>query len=165
MNGKNFVQNDFTCIRPQGCSVVDYCLVSHDDLVMYTEFFGVLRASELINLAAIQAPTTVPDHSMLTWTTSLDSSIYKPCVGPEATYTKFDVRNVPNSFMSDQDFINDVHRCVFNLEQSVQTQEDIDNSYDTLCSVIRHEMESKLPCKRLFNSHRSNKGDELVNHG
>jgi exonuclease III len=27
LNGRHFVTNDFTCIRPQGSSVVDYCLL------------------------------------------------------------------------------------------------------------------------------------------
>ena len=35
LNGRNCLKNDFTCIRPQGCSVVDYCFISHDCLNIF----------------------------------------------------------------------------------------------------------------------------------
>ena len=30
LNGRNCVNNDFTSISTKGCSVVDFCIVSHD---------------------------------------------------------------------------------------------------------------------------------------
>ena len=32
LNGGNMCSNAYTCIKSQGCSVVDYCLVPHEDL-------------------------------------------------------------------------------------------------------------------------------------
>ena len=52
LNGRNYIKNDFTCIRPQGCSVVDYCLVSHTDLSMFKDF-TITRPSELVNITGI----------------------------------------------------------------------------------------------------------------
>ena len=31
LNGRTSDRNDFTCISSLGCSVVDYCIVNHDD--------------------------------------------------------------------------------------------------------------------------------------
>ena len=47
LNGRNYIKNDFTCIRPQGCSVVDYCYISHTDLSMFKDF-NTIRPSELV---------------------------------------------------------------------------------------------------------------------
>lgn len=38
LNGRNYVCNDYTCITSLGYSVVDYCLVNHDELVLYSDF-------------------------------------------------------------------------------------------------------------------------------
>ena len=48
LNGRSKGQNDFTCIGPQGLSVVDYCFVSHDYLkyvinIAYTSFLDILN--------------------------------------------------------------------------------------------------------------------------
>ena len=32
LNGRNHIGNNFTCIRPQGASVVDYSIIPHEDL-------------------------------------------------------------------------------------------------------------------------------------
>ena len=32
LNGLNYTDNDFTSMSIKGCSVVDYCLISHDSL-------------------------------------------------------------------------------------------------------------------------------------
>ena len=157
LNGRNFLKNDFTCIRPQGCSVVDYCLVSHDCLNMFTDF-SVIRVSDLINLAGVQCLSSIPDHSVLTWKftfqrprteTSEDLSKNSSC--------KYKVDNLPVDFMADEEFIRNIHDCVFKLEASMRSQTDIDDSYQSLCSVIKTEMESKLPCKTISYSQLNNK--------
>ena len=35
LNGRNFTHNDFTSISAKGSSVVDYCIVSQDDLSLF----------------------------------------------------------------------------------------------------------------------------------
>jgi len=124
---------------------------------------SILRASDLVNLANILQPVGIPDHSILKWRVELnvvpnqgDSNLVH-----DNSFTKFDVKNVPESFMTEPVFINEVHNCVFNLEQSMRNQDDIDNSYSRLCSIIHDEMQNKLPCKRIINGPRSNKGRRI----
>ncbi len=38
LNGRNHINNDFTSIVATGKSVVDYCLVPHEDLTKYSKF-------------------------------------------------------------------------------------------------------------------------------
>jgi hypothetical protein len=59
MNGRNCVKNEFTCIQPQGLSVVDYCLVGHDSLHMNSDF-TVIRCRELVQTAGVQEYLGVP---------------------------------------------------------------------------------------------------------
>ena len=47
LSGRNYIQNDFTSVSSKGCSVVDYCIISHDQLNDF-QYFKVVRASELI---------------------------------------------------------------------------------------------------------------------
>ena len=63
------IKNDFTSVSTKGSSVVDYCLVSHSDLPMFSDFH-VFTASDLVNLdgnICNVVPSTIPDHSCITW--------------------------------------------------------------------------------------------------
>ena len=57
--------NDYTCIKSQGFSVVDYYLVPHEDLGKFTEF-KVHKVSDLINeisiISSLEPETYKPDH-------------------------------------------------------------------------------------------------------
>ena len=79
LNGRNMSTNDYTCIKSQGASVVDYCLVPHEDLYQFTQF-KVHKVTDLINeidiIDTIEPDTSKPDHSILTWKTDIDI-IYK----------------------------------------------------------------------------------------
>ena len=76
LNGRNFVKNDFTCVRPQGRSVVDYCLISHDSLALYTNFY-VKRSTELVSEVGFQNLLGTPDHSLLVWDITLDMEYHE----------------------------------------------------------------------------------------
>ena len=71
LNGRNVITNDLTRIGSTGCSVVDYCIVPHDQLSMY-EKFKVTRASDLFELSGcvgnIDPRCGISDHSILSWT-------------------------------------------------------------------------------------------------
>ena len=59
-------ESDFTCITSRGHSVVDYCIVSQDDVSLFSEF-KVTRATEIINLVGHEsslASAAFPDHSV-----------------------------------------------------------------------------------------------------
>ena len=80
LNGRNFISNDFTSISSKGCSVVDYCLVSYDQLISF-EKFTVIRAAELINRSghvSVLAPSGIPDHSALSWRIHVDIAVDSP---------------------------------------------------------------------------------------
>ena len=49
LSGRNYIQNDFTSVSSKGCSVVDYCIASHDQLNDFQHFTcNVVRSIELI---------------------------------------------------------------------------------------------------------------------
>ena len=79
LNGRNMSSNNYTCIKSQGASVVDYRLVPHADLDKFTQF-KVHKVTDLINeidiIGSIEPDTSKPDHSILTWKTNIDI-IYK----------------------------------------------------------------------------------------
>lgn len=68
LNGRNCVKNDYTFVGPQGCSVVDYCIIPYESLENFRNFKVTLE-TELFNssnlLGAIEPETTHPDHSLL----------------------------------------------------------------------------------------------------
>ena len=69
LNGRNYVKNDYTSISTKGLAVVDYCLVSHDHLSLFSNF-SVVRALDAISQCGsgpTLASTCIPDHSLLTW--------------------------------------------------------------------------------------------------
>jgi hypothetical protein len=64
LNGRVGNSNDFTCVSTKGKSVVDYVVVPHEQLPMFTDF-GVHRVTDVINSCGIQPPECLPDHSLL----------------------------------------------------------------------------------------------------
>ena len=48
LNDRNMSSNNYTCIKSQGASVVDYCLVPHEDLNKFTQV-KVHKMTDLIN--------------------------------------------------------------------------------------------------------------------
>ena len=99
--------NDYTCIKSQGCSVVDYCLVPHEDLSKLTEF-KVHKVSDIINenniISSLEPETSKPDHSFLTWKTEFNTlytsnnTINSP---KQAEFTLFS-RDIPVNFLIDR---------------------------------------------------------------
>ena len=70
LKGRNMLSNDFTCIKGQAASVVDYCLIPHEDLNKFSEF-SVHKTTDLINdiniIDTLEPKNSKPDHSILTW--------------------------------------------------------------------------------------------------
>ena len=69
LNGRYCSSNDFTCITSTGRSVVDFCLVSHEDLPIYSEF-KVCKGTDIINAIGhetVLLSASFPDDSILTW--------------------------------------------------------------------------------------------------
>jgi hypothetical protein len=66
LNGRKFLNNDFTCISTKGCSVVDYCIVPYDYLNIFDKFC-VTRANDLVSATGFDVTgidlRLVSDHS------------------------------------------------------------------------------------------------------
>ena len=153
LNGRNFIKNNFTCVRPQGRSVVDFCLVSHENLAKYTEF-KVTTMTEIVEEANL-CPVAMSDHSILTWKVDCESFVHVPVITQEDIVEEgepvYKVQSIPDHFMSEPNVITDLHRVVYKLEASLQRQTDVDEAYRSLCSSIKTEMKNKLDIKNKKN--------------
>ena len=147
MNGRNCLENNFTFVGTQGASVVDYCITPYEHLSKY-EAFRVCLTSDLLSKAnlhnKINSATTVPDHSLLLWTFTVECTNVKKkkyAIGEPVTYEKYD-RLVPDNFLQeDLSILNDGIR---NIQQSVNTQEELDNICSKLILTLKTEMNDKM---------------------
>ena len=138
--------------------LIDYCFISHDCLTICSKF-KVTRVLDLIKSMGTQQFSSIPDHSVISWKYTVNSPLLDnvTCSRPGSSFTKFKVDSIPHDFMTNTEFTQTIHECVFNLEESMRSQIDIDASYQSLCTLIQTEMKSYLPCKPASNSCRSNK--------
>ena len=148
LNGRNYVNNDFTSISTKGCSVVDYCLVSHDNLSMFDNV-SVVRSVDAINICyniTALAPTSIPDHSLITWCINFENP-FVSADDPDITagYDKFDVHSMPNDFLTRTDILTNVNAAIADLEGSLRSQTDIDVAFKGWCDIVTHEMYDRLP--------------------
>ncbi|XP_053403285.1 uncharacterized protein LOC128558364 [Mercenaria mercenaria] len=150
LNGRNFTKNDFTSISSKGSSVVDYCIIPHEKLDIFSEI-SMLRVMDVINninnVPAL-ANTSLPDHSILSWKLTCNISNacnYDKCNVQPVSFDKFDVTDVPNTFLSDQESILNVNRVIEKLERSQQTQCDVDAIFSNWCEIVKNNMYKSLP--------------------
>ncbi len=98
LNGRNMIKNDYTRIASTGRSVVDYCLVPHEQLNRHSDFV-VYKMSEL-NMTLVKRP----DHSLLKWSTDL-TDVTSGLVKDHANHSVFteihqiDVSSLPSDFL------------------------------------------------------------------
>ncbi|CAG2250305.1 unnamed protein product [Mytilus edulis] len=93
----------------------------------------------------------IPDHSLLTWEITLKfSQSNKNAAQPKnnrKTKTKYDIKNIPEDWLSSESALNDIDIIIQNLEFSNVTQDKINNMYDAFVNVIKTEMSTKLSSK------------------
>jgi len=170
LNGRNFVQNDFTSVSTKGCSVVDYCLLSHDNLQIFTDF-KVTHVSDVLNSIGISNATArnVPDHSILTWNVGIPAVLCSTSTDTESapSFDKFELNNLPDYFLADNSTLTAVNSLIDTLEQGFRTQSELDTAYNGWCDIIKHDMYSKLPFKTVTpgasSSKRYRKGKQWWN--
>ena len=128
--------------------MIDYCLVPYESLVSFDNF-NVLKLSELLNNTGcykeIDSTTCGSDHSLLTWTLRLNAKLHKKSFSKssgKATERKFVKRIVPEHFLSSR--FNDIEELISKLNDNVESQNDIDNVYEKLETVLTNEIESVL---------------------
>lgn len=105
LNGRcdeNF--DSFTSVSTKGSSVVDYCIVTHDDLSIFHDFrvnspIDLITAIPGLQQAAVCG---IPDHALLTWKIATDFPHPQNCIANDSSsancYNRFDLSNVPGSF-------------------------------------------------------------------
>ena len=155
LNGRNCLSNDFTSVSVKDSAIVDYCLVAHESLHLFTSF-NVIRTVDLINRLVATgsiAPVSFPDHSVITWKIDFESFVDTTSgrineLGG-TSYDKFDVSDVPSSFLSNPSTLFKINSAIASLEGSLRSQTDIDAVYETFCGLVRDEMYTELPYKRI----------------
>lgn len=89
-------------------------------------------------------PSSVPDLSILSW--KLDISGLNSCNETSnnsdrslisVSYEKFNLRNLPENFMKNDQVMNQLHDAVFNLGKRLRCQHDTDTAYSEICSVYK----------------------------
>ena len=151
LNGRH-VNNDFTSVSTKGLAVVDYVVVSHQELTRYSNF-EVLRARQLFDnagLLGVRDPDhNIADHSVLGWHYKMEEYIdpaIDQSISPVVKY-RYDVSEIPDTFMVDTDL-----QCEANVIIA-----DINESYADFCSILKSEMETTLPKKRVMTSNAAYK--------
>ena len=100
------------------------------------------------------APVSIPDHSVIAWKINVMSMVTKsPAThddAPEGShFDKFDLTAATDSFLSAPGILQKINTAIVSLEGSFRTQTDIDIVYDNWCSIIRDQMYTELPYKRI----------------
>ena len=68
--------------------------------------------------------------------------------------------------MSDNDFVQNLHKTVFKLESNANSQNHLDNAYTEFSTLLKQEMTKKLSCKRVkMQSSCNNKSVKSVGQG
>ena len=97
MEGTIYSSNNFTC---KDASVVDYCLIPHEDLHLFSKF-DVLDSKELFNkycLGILDPLHAIPDHSMIRWNLTIELPPTEiKSISQEIKYKmKYDVSSIPD---------------------------------------------------------------------
>lgn len=95
----------------------------------------------------------IPDHALLTWKIATDFPHPQNCIANDSSsancYNRFDLSNVPGSFMTTNECMNFIHTAISRLEQSHQDQQDIDSVYNNWCQFVKQTMYLSVPYKRV----------------
>ncbi len=125
-------------------SVVDYCLLPHHKLDLFSDFI-VRRTQDMFQntglLGAIGGPHHIlPDHNLLMWT--LDISSHLPALSlteqngqsiPTAEFVKYNCSEIPETFMLNDSIVAQIQSCIQSIENTVYNQSVIDEEYEQFC--------------------------------
>lgn len=108
--------------------------------------------------------SNIPDHSLIKCTIGVDSCVDTSSENIDnfcSSFDKFDVSNVPSSFLADQNTTYKVNEAIIPLESGLHTQSDVDTVYSDWCELVQTQMYSNLPY-RTFSSRNDNKKVESL---
>ncbi|CAG2228238.1 unnamed protein product [Mytilus edulis] len=154
LNGRNFVNNDYTCVSTKGCSVVDYCIVPYDYLHLFSNF-AVIRANDLVTLAGYDLSGVdlklISDHSLIKWNFDLSSFISVELLKKEelelSSFNKYDCKNIPTDFMNTDYIYLEINSFIEKFDMIKQEQSCVNDIFSSFCKTVEGEMNDKLTCK------------------
>lgn len=127
LNDRNSIKNYFTYVSTRGSSIVDYCVVPYENLKCF-KHFEVIRTSELANQSVITGviePKYIPDHSILCW--EMENLLCESIENEKSSknqygneHVTYNVKNIPNNWMQDENVISLINSCIANIDYSSQ---------------------------------------------
>ncbi|CAG2186873.1 unnamed protein product [Mytilus edulis] len=160
LNGRNHLNNDYTYVSTRGSSVVDFCITPFENINSFKKF-EVIRASDLANKSLTTGsiePKYIPDHSVLCWEfeSAVCENTNKQSLNSHdnrSNHIVYNVKNIPDTWMNDENSINLINSCIANIESCNGIQVELDNIYSEFINVIHNEMNDKLDKKiKIMNS-------------
>ena len=165
LNGRSDGDQNYTSISVNGSSVVDYCIIPHNQLSNFTNF-SVSLTSDLIsacNNIANLAPISIPDHSLLSWNdvtnlTKIDEPVVQS-TNKDSTdrgHVKFKLNSIPGDFMSDPSVLEQINVLIDKLESNVIDVSNIDNVYKDWCDIVKNSLYDNIPYKTVVHDMSNN---------
>jgi len=161
LNGRVGNNNDFTRVSSKGQSVVDYCIVSYENLHLFQDF-KVVRATDLITKTGLNMTgldvRSIPDHSLLYCELHISPSLSSldTSHASKTEFIKYDVKNMPDGFCYSDKIVDRDTETINSLESHEVSQLNINKVYDNFCSIVGEEMKQKLKSKVIVISNSIN---------
>ena len=156
------LKDNFTSISSKGSSVVDYFLTSHDNLECVIDF-EVITMSQIVEMLGSEgiscAPSKISDHSMLVLEVktshvespsvavnppndNLRSHMRNPTRNINSPHLppRFKIQDVPQNFMTDNESKAALLSLINQIEQSRDSQQEINTIYDDIVNLYICEM-------------------------
>ncbi|CAC5406641.1 unnamed protein product [Mytilus coruscus] len=74
------------------------------------------------------------------------------------TYVSYDVKNIPNDWLTNKDILNKINMCINKIQCSKGRQFEVDKLYDNFVEILHSEMNNKLESKvKVLNSTNNRK--------
>lgn len=168
LNGRNYKQNDFTSVSTRGCAVVDYCLIPYEQLYRYTNFDVKRSAAIVTDVIGVETMDriSVPDHSILLWSISLEHSLTADTSSGHGTIHQQvkDIqynRNITEQFMCDEDTFTRLEHTIQFLESNQHEQACLNSAYNDFIDIVQHSMNSDLNPRVKLSDGQNNKRRRL----
>ena len=156
LNGRCLGTNDYTSVSTKGLAVVDYAIINQYRLHQCKNM-RVVRAQELFRqtelLGRVNPEHNISDHSMLVWDFQLSVDEYTDggefgTHFPSVLITKYDINEVPELFMCDEDAVQNVN-SIFDEPDGEIAIENMNDVYSKFCHEVHRNMALTLPVKHI----------------
>ena len=163
--------NNFTFISTRGKSVVDFFVVSTDNLNTCVKF-EVMQSQYLFEAycnQAVDLVSGIPDHSMLhltvkipfvnegleiTQTLNANTSVFDMKHVPPSYFSRFKITDVPENFLSSEETNMNIEQLIQRISQWTNVQNDIDEVYKTFCEIYYDEMKKWFKPKNIIGKNK-----------